>query len=63
MKKLPEVDKIILKEFYLKENSVGDVASILGKSRHYISVRKERALRKIKNEIFKQKDIYNIVKR
>ena len=53
MKKLPEVDKIILKEFYLKENSVGDVASILGKSRHYISVRKERALKRIKNEILK----------
>ncbi len=63
MKKLPEVDKIILKEFYLKENSVGDVASILGKSRHYISVRKERALKRIKNEISKQKDLYNIVQR
>jgi RNA polymerase sigma-70 factor (ECF subfamily) len=63
MKKLPEVDKTILKEFYLKENSVGEVASILGKSRHYISVRKERALKRIKNEILKQKDLYNIVKR
>ena len=63
MKKLPEIDKIILKEFYLKENSVGDVASILGKSRHYISVRKERALKRIKNEILKQKDLYNIMQR
>jgi RNA polymerase sigma-70 factor (ECF subfamily) len=58
MQKLPEVDKIILKEFYLKENSLGEVAEIVGKSKHYVSVRKERALKKIKNEISKQKDVY-----
>ncbi len=57
--KLPEVDKIILKEFYLKENKIEAVAGLLGKSKHYISVRKERALKKIKNEIFKRKDLYN----
>lgn len=59
MKKLPEVDKTILKEFYLKENSVAEVASLLGKTKHYVSVRKERALIKIKNEISKQKGIYS----
>jgi len=58
MLKLPEVDKIILKEFYLKENNLGEVADILGKSKHYVSVRKERALKKIKNEILKRKDLY-----
>lgn len=58
MQKLPEVDKIILKEFYLKENNLGEVADILGKSKHYVSVRKERALKKIKNEISKRKDLY-----
>jgi len=58
MQKLPEVDKIILKEFYLKENNLGEVADILGKSKHYVSVRKERALKKIKNEILKRKDLY-----
>ncbi len=63
MEKLPEVDKIILKEFYLKENNLGEVAGILGKSKHYVSVRKERALKKIKNEISKRKDIYSIVQR
>jgi RNA polymerase sigma factor (sigma-70 family) len=57
-KKLPDVDKIILKEFYLKENDVGEVAELIGKSRHYVSVRKERALKKIKNEILKTKDLY-----
>jgi RNA polymerase sigma factor (sigma-70 family) len=57
-KKLPEVDKIILKEFYLKENDVGEVANLLGKTKHYISVRKERALKKIKNEILKRKELY-----
>jgi len=59
MKKLPEVDKTILKEFYLEENSVAEVASLLDKTKHYISVRKERALNKIKTEISKQKGIYN----
>lgn len=58
--KLPEVDKIILKEFYLKENSIGEVATTLGKSKHYVSVRKERALKKIKNEMLKRKDVYKI---
>jgi RNA polymerase sigma factor (sigma-70 family) len=57
-KKLAEVDKLILKEFYLKENDLGEIAALIGKSKHYISVRKERALKKIKNEILKQKDLY-----
>jgi len=55
---LPEVDKVILKEFYLKESNVGEVAAFLGKTKHYVSVRKERALKKIKNEILKRKDLY-----
>lgn len=59
-KKLADVDKIILKEFYLKENDVGEVAELIGKTRHYVSVRKERALKKIKNEILKNKDLYII---
>jgi len=54
MQKLPDVDKTILKEFYLKENNLGEVAEILGKSKHYVSVRKERALKKLKNEISKR---------
>jgi RNA polymerase sigma factor (sigma-70 family) len=57
-KKLPDVDKVILKEFYLKENDVGEVAEIIGKTKHYVSVRKERALKKIKSEILKKKDLY-----
>ncbi len=61
--KLSELDKIILKEFYLKENKIDEIAELLGKSKHYISVRKARALKKIKSEIFKQKDLYNIWRR
>jgi RNA polymerase sigma factor (sigma-70 family) len=57
--KLQEVDRIILKAFYLKENSIGEVADLLGKTRHYVSVRKERALKKIKNEILKKKELYS----
>ena len=55
--KLPEVDKIILSRFYLQECNVGEVAAFLGKTKHYVSVRKERALKKIKNEILKRQDI------
>jgi RNA polymerase sigma factor (sigma-70 family) len=53
-----DVDKIIIREFYLKENDVGHIAGLLGKTKHYVSVRKVRALKKIKNEILKRKDVY-----
>ena len=59
-KKLAAVDKIILKEFYLKENDLGEVAALIGKTKHYVSVRKERALKKIKNEILKRKDLFSV---
>ncbi len=59
MYRLPEIDRIILREFFIKENSIGEVADKIGKSRHYISVRKERALKKIKNEIQKNLKIFN----
>lgn len=55
---LPKIDQLILKEFYLKESDLGDVAKTLGKSKHYVSVRKERALKKIKIEIMKLKDLF-----
>jgi len=55
---LPEIDRIIVKEFYLKENDLDAVAKKLGKSKHYVSVRKERALKKIKSEILKRMDIF-----
>jgi RNA polymerase sigma factor (sigma-70 family) len=55
---LSDIDRIILREFYLKEKSVGEVAAELGKSKHYISVRKERAIKKIKREIVKRKSVF-----
>ncbi len=58
IEKLPAIDKAILKEFYLKENSVGEVAEIVGKSKHYVSVRKLRAINRIKSEILKNKNVY-----
>jgi len=61
--KLSELDKIILKEFYMKENKIAEISELLGKSKHYVSVRKARALKKIKSEIFKQKDLYSIWRR
>ena len=57
--KLPEIDRVILREFFIKENSIGDVAETVGKSRHYVSVRKERALKKIKSEMKKNRQLYN----
>jgi RNA polymerase sigma-70 factor (ECF subfamily) len=59
MKKLKEKDRIILKEFYINEKEVTEIADILKKSNHYVSVRKERAIKKIKNEILKHNDLYN----
>jgi len=53
IEKLPEIDKIIIKEFYLKEKDLDEISEITGKDKHYLSVRKERALKKIKNEIYK----------
>ena len=58
---LPELDKIILKEFYLNENSIGEIADIVGKSKHYISVRKVRAIIKVRNKIQHQKRMGNRV--
>jgi len=56
--RLPPIDKRILREFYLNENKIEEVAHILGKTRHYISVRKERALKRIKSEICQRQDLY-----
>jgi RNA polymerase sigma factor (sigma-70 family) len=49
--RLPRTDQIILHEFYLRENGVGEIAAQLGRSKHYVSVRKERALKKLRLEI------------
>lgn len=58
IERLNGIDRTILKEFYLKEKSIGEVAARLGRSKHYISVRKERAIKKLKREMEKQKTVY-----
>lgn len=58
MENLKEIDKVILKEFYLKENSIGEISVLLKTSKHYVSVRKERAIKKIRNEISGEQDVY-----
>ncbi len=57
---LKEIDKIILKNFYLLEKTLAEISIITKKTKHYISVRKERALKKIKNEIYKCEDVYKL---
>jgi RNA polymerase sigma-70 factor (ECF subfamily) len=54
---LPQVDRVILNAFYLQEKKIEEIAEITGRSKHYISVRKERALKKIRNEII-SKNLY-----
>ena len=54
---LPQVDRVILNSFYLQEKKIDEIAEITGRSKHYISVRKERALKKIRNEIIR-KNLY-----
>ncbi len=54
---LPHIDQVILNSFYLKERDIGEIADMTGRSKHYISVRKERAIKKIRSEIF-SKNLY-----
>jgi len=49
--KLKEIDKIILKEFYFKEKTLDEISDLTGKTKHYISVRKERVLKKLREKI------------
>lgn len=51
---LPRIDRLILNSFYLKEKRIGEIAEETGRSHHYISVRKERALKKIRGEILRR---------
>lgn len=52
--RLPRADRVILREFYLRERCVGDIAAQIGRSKHYVSVRKERALKKMRLEISRE---------
>lgn len=54
---LPRIDRVILDAFYLQERKIGEIADMTGRSKHYVSVRKERALKKIKHEII-NKNLY-----
>lgn len=58
IERLNGIDRTILKEFYLKEKSVSEVATHLGRSKHYVSVRKERAIKKLKREMGRKKPLY-----
>ncbi len=51
---LPRIDRQILRGFYLQERKIGEIAERTGRSRHYISVRKERALKRIRAEILRR---------
>lgn len=51
---LPRIDRLILRAFYLQERKIGEIADQTGRSRHYISVRKERAIKKIRAEIMRR---------
>jgi len=54
---LPRIDRTILNAFFLQERKIGEIAEMTGHSRHYISVRKDRAIRKIRSEIIR-KNLY-----
>lgn len=51
---LPRIDRLILNSFYLQEKKIAEIAEETGRSHHYISVRKERALKKIRSEIIRR---------
>ncbi len=54
---LPRIDRTILNAYFLQERKIGEIAEMTGRSRHYISVRKDRAIRKIRSEIIR-KNLY-----
>jgi RNA polymerase sigma factor (sigma-70 family) len=54
---LPQIDRLILNAFYLQERKIGEIADMTGRSNHYVSVRKQRAIKKIRSEIFR-KNLY-----
>ncbi len=55
LNRMAPVDQQILKRFYLNQESIGEIAAALKLQRHYISVRKERALKRIRTEMKKQR--------
>ncbi|MFH2108470.1 MAG: sigma-70 family RNA polymerase sigma factor [Chrysiogenia bacterium] len=55
IKDLPQIDRLILNAFYLQEKKITEISDMINRSNHYISVRKQRAIKKIKNEIFRKK--------
>ncbi len=59
IEELKEIDKIILKNYFNLEKNLDEISELTGKSKHYISVRKERALKKLKSEIYNIKDLFN----
>lgn len=54
LRQLPAVDQQILQRFYFQQESIGDIAAALKLQRHYISVRKDRALKRIRREMKRQ---------
>jgi len=54
---LPRIDRTILNAFFLQERKIGEIAAMTGHSRHYVSVRKDRAIKKIRSEIIR-KNLY-----
>ena len=55
IKDLPQIDRLILNAFYLQEKKITEISDMINRSNHYVSVRKQRAIKKIKNEIFRKK--------
>ncbi|MEN8222703.1 MAG: sigma-70 family RNA polymerase sigma factor [Acidobacteriota bacterium] len=58
IKNLKDIDKVILKEYFFNDNTIGEISVLINRSKHYVSVRKERAIKKIKSEMMSAKDLY-----
>ncbi|HDP95464.1 MAG TPA: sigma-70 family RNA polymerase sigma factor [Candidatus Aminicenantes bacterium] len=54
LRQLPTLDQQILQRFYFQQESIGDIACALKLQRHYVSVRKNRALKRIRREMKRQ---------
>ncbi len=58
IKNLKDIDRVILKEFFFNDNTISEISVLTNRSKHYVSVRKERAIKKIKSEILNAEGVF-----
>jgi len=58
IQRISPLDQQILNRYFYRDQSIGEIAEEMNHNRHYISVRKDRALKRIRIEMEKRKLTY-----